>query len=331
MKPTILLSGLLLLPGMLLAQSPRLEWEDETVTQVNREPASVLAIPLGSDADAADLMPEDSPWFLSLNGTWKFHWCPGPDERPVDFYEPAYDVSAWDDIKVPSNWQIEAVRRGKPWDKPIYCNTVYPFAPSRDVQFPNVIQPRPADFTYADMPDPVGSYRRTFTLPDEWAGREVFIRFNGVEAGYYLWLNGKKVGYSEDSYLPSEFNLTKYLVPGENVLAVEVYRWTDGSFLECQDFWRLSGIFRDVFLWSAPATRIRDFVFETELDAAYRDAEVTLTVDIAGKRPSRTMRVRYTLDDPEYIVTVPLFDEVLFKLSNGKTLTIKKNQSPIPM
>ena len=123
-----------------------------------------------------------------------------------------------------------------------------------------------------------------FILPDSWKGRDIFIRFNGVEAGFYIWVNGKKVGYSEDSYLPAEFNLTPYLKAGKNVLAVEVYRFTDGSFLECQDFWRFSGIFRDVFLWSAPKTQIRDFFFRTDLDKEYKNASVSLDIDITGKK-----------------------------------------------
>ncbi len=286
------------LPVGLAAQVRSPLWADQTVTHVGREEATTLAIPIGSISDVGDLSPEDSPYFLSLNGMWKFHWCGDPDGRPIEFFSPSYDVSSWDDIKVPSNWQIEAVRRNKPWDKPLYCNTVYPFAPPGEVLWPNVIQPRPADFTYASLPNPVGSYRRTFTVPADWKGRDVFIRFNGVEAGYFLWVNGKEVGYSQDSYLPSEFNLTPYLVPGENVLAVEVYRWTDGSYLECQDFWRLSGIFRDVFLWSAPRTRIRDFVFETDLDERYMDASVTLGVEIAGRKPSRSHKIHCTLYDP---------------------------------
>lgn len=147
------------------------------------------------------------------------------------------------------------------------------------------------------MPNPVGSYRREFTLPTSWKGRDVFIRFNGVEAGFYLWLNGKKVGYSEDSYLPAEFNLTPYLQEGKNTLAVEVYRFTDGSFLECQDFWRFSGIFRDVFLWSAPRTQIRDFFFRTDLDGDYRNATVFLDVEITGKKSSAELIVK--LSDTE--------------------------------
>ena len=153
------------------------------------------------------------------------------------------------------------------------------------------------------MPNPVGSYRRNFTLPESWDGRDVFIRFNGVEAGFYIWVNGQKVGYSEDSYLPAEFNLTPYLKPGKNVLAVEVYRFTDGSYLECQDFWRFSGIFRDVFLWSAPKTQIRDFFFRTDLDQAYKNAIVSLDIKLTGKKGNSEILAKITNQDGKEIAT----------------------------
>lgn len=271
------------------------EWNNQYVSGVNKEKAVQIAIPFATEQQAVKLPIEDSPYYKSLNGIWRFHWVPDPKDRPQDFYRVDYDVSRWDSIKVPATWQIEAVRRNKEWDKPLYCNTIYPFCDySKGVQWPNVIQPRPSDYTFAHMPDPVGSYRREFTLPESWKGRDVFIRFNGVEAGFYIWVNGKKVGYSEDSYLPAEFNLTPYLVPGKNVLAVEVYRFTDGSFLECQDMWRFSGIFRDVFLWSAPTTQIRDFFFRTDLDEAYRNATVDLDIEITGKKGKADLQVKLT-------------------------------------
>ena len=290
------LSALMLVPAAATAQtSARPEWNDELVSGVNKETAYQIAIPTVSEQGKINQTIEESPYYKTLNGTWKFHWVADPEERPKDFYLPDYDVSDWDDIKVPATWQIEAVRHNKPWDKPLYCNVIYPFTKWNDVQWPNVIQPRPADYTFANMSNPVGSYRREFTLPESWDGRDVFIRFNGVEAGFYLWLNGKEVGYSEDSYLPAEFNLTPYLnKDGKNVLAVEVYRFTDGSFLECQDFWRFSGIFRDVFLWSAPKMQIRDFFFRTDLDEAYKDAKVDLDVIITGRKSKSELQVCIT-------------------------------------
>ena len=272
------------------------EWCNEYVSGVNKEQACQIAIPFADEQQAMNLAIEESTYYKTLNGTWKFHWVPDPKDRPQDFCKPEYDVSQWDDIKVPATWQIEAVRHHKNWDKPLYCNVIYPFCEWdwKKIQWPNVIQPRPSNYTFATMPNPVGSYRREFTIPESWKGRDVFIRFNGVEAGFYIWLNGKKVGYSEDSYLPAEFNLTPYLQAGKNVLAVEVYRFTDGSFLECQDFWRFSGIFRDVFLWSAPKTQIRDFFFRTDLDGEYKNASVSLDVEVTGKKSNCEIQARLT-------------------------------------
>ncbi len=303
--------ALMLMPAVGMAQtSERPEWNDELVSGVNKEKACQIGIPFANERQAMAAVIEESSYYKTLNGTWKFHWVADPKERPQDFYLPDYDVSGWDDIKVPATWQIEAVRHNKPWDKPLYCNVVYPYAIPGKVQWPNVIQPRPADYTFANMPNPVGSYRREFTLPESWDGRDVFIRFNGVEAGFYIWLNGQKVGYSEDSYLPAEFNLTPYLnKKGEkNVLAVEVYRFTDGSFLECQDFWRFSGIFRDVFLWSAPQTQIRDFFFRTDLDAGYKDAIVTLDVELTGKKVEGELQAKLTDANGKVVTTYSVAD-----------------------
>lgn len=272
----------------------RLEWNDQFVSGINKEQAYTISIPFANEKQAMSLQIEDSPYYKTLNGVWKFNWVADPKDRPQDFYKPEYDVAGWDNIKVPATWQIEAVRNNKNWDKPLYCNTQYPFCVWGKIDWPNVIQYRPENYTFASMPNPVGSYRREFTLPDSWDGRDVFIRFNGVEAGFYIWLNGKKVGYSEDSYLPAEFNLTPYLKKGSNVLAVEVYRFTDGSYLECQDFWRFSGIFRDVFLWSASKTQLRDFFFQTDLDERYENASVSLDVNMTGKKAPGELIVKLT-------------------------------------
>jgi beta-galactosidase len=257
------------------------EWDDIRITQVNRETAHTLSIPFGGKHDAiSGKRTEESPWFLSLNGVWKFKWAPDPAGKPAGFYSISFDDSVWDSIEVPSVWQVYGVRNGKNWDKPLYVNYRYPFTYSDTY---SVMADRPADWTYNNsMKNPVGSYRRKFTLPENWAGREVFVRFNGAGPGYYLWINGKQVGYSEDSYLPSEFNITDYIRSGENTIAVQVYRFTGGSFLECQDFWRLTGISRDVFIWSAPNTQIRDYFFKTDLDAEYQHAQVTIDVKLTG-------------------------------------------------
>ena len=269
------------LPFPVLAQNPDgpEEWNNLTITQVNREEARTIAIPFETEQQAQAQSIENSPYYMSLNGTWKFNWVADPNDRPVDFHKTDFNAGGWDDIKVPATWQIEGVRNNKPWDPPVYSNTDYIFGN----QWPNVIQSRPKNYTFYDMPNPVGSYRREFTLPVGWETRDVFVRFNGVEAGFYLWVNGEYVGYSEDSYLPAEFNISPYVKQGKNVIAAAVYRFTDGSYLECQDFWRVSGIHRDVFIWSAAKTQIRDFIFNTDFYNDYTDATVSLDVELTGQ------------------------------------------------
>ncbi len=262
------------------------EWNNLEKTQVNREPAYVVSIPFASELEAQTIQTENSPYHLSLNGTWKFKWVNSPAIRPKDFYKTDFDVNGWDDIQVPATWQMEGVRKGKAWDPPVYVNLQYVFGYGD--QWPNVVQSRWAGHTFYNMPNPIGSYRREFNLPSEWDGRDVFVRFNGVEAGFYLWINGNYVGYSEDSYLPAEFNITPYIKQGTNIIAAEVYRFTDGSYLECQDFWRFSGIHRDVFIWSAPKNQIRDFFFKTNLDDNYVNAEVTVDVELTGQTLTNT-------------------------------------------
>ena len=263
------------------------EWDDVSVTNLNRVRAHTLDIPVASASEAAAAYTptnalEASPYFLSLNGTWKFQWVGTPERASNTFFQDSFDASAWDDIEVPSSWQVYGIRHGKSWDKPLYVNTGYPF--SYDKTTWSVMAERPGWFTYTgSKKNPVGSYRREFTLPAGWDGREVFLRFNGAGHGYYVWVNGQFVGYAEDSYLPSEFNITNKVRAGVNNVSVRIYRFTTGSFLECQDYWRLTGITRDVYLWSAPKTHIRDFFFRTTaLKANNTEAEAALTVSLSG-------------------------------------------------
>lgn len=258
-KLLLLLCGLL--PLSLMAQTMK-EWDDVRVTNLNREQSHDLSIPFASVEDAQTLDISKSPYWLNLDGTWRFHWSPLPTGVPSGFQVSDYDDSSWDEIDVPSTWQVYGVRHNKKWDKPLYINTRYPFVPTADY---SVMGTRPAEYTYNEsMKNPVGCYRRTFSLPEGWENRKTHIRFNGAGHGYYLWINGHFVGYAEDSYLPSDFDITKYVQPGNNVVAVQCYRFTSGSFLECQDYWRLTGITRDVYLWSEADTNIGDFFFTTQ-------------------------------------------------------------------
>jgi beta-galactosidase len=259
------------------------EWQNPSVFGVNKEDPHATFSPYPDEASAAQR--EQSVFERSLNGPWKFHWVRRPEERPVDFYKPEYDVSGWKEIPVPSNWEMQG------YGTPIYTNITYPFkrnAPS--------VMDEPDDHTWTSyvQRNPVGSYRRTFTIPEGWHGRQTFLRFDGVNSAYYVYINGRKVGYSEDSRLPSEYNITKYLKPGENVIAVEVYRWCDGSYMEDQDFWRMSGIFRNVTLISRGSVFLRDFQVRTPLDPNYRDATFLLSAEVAnvGAPSAASLEVR---------------------------------------
>lgn len=248
----------LMLAGGIMAE----EWNNLNILQVNREAAHATMMVYEDVGHALAYNRTASKWFKSLNGEWKFNWVKSPAERPVNFYKPDYDVSAWTTIPVPANWEM--VGRGLP----IYTNIEYPFEKNPPYA--------PTEW------NPVGSYRRTFEVSEDWKGRETYIVFDGVQSAFYLWVNGEKVGYSQGSRTPAEFNLTPFLKKGKNTLAVEVYRWCDGSYLEDQDFWRLSGIYRDVYLWSTPKSHIRDFSVITDLDDNYEDAELVIDLDITG-------------------------------------------------
>ena len=257
------------------------EWEDLAVNSINRLPARTYAMPLADERAAlTDALEPETPYKKSLNGTWKISWAGNPALRVKDFWKDGYDDSDWLTIDVPSCVET----RG--FGSPGYTNVRYPHAwdPKRDNTHPTI---RNRD---TDQPDynPVSSYRTTFTVPADWKGRDVILRFDGVYSCYYVWVNGRFVGYAEDSKLPSEFDVTKYLkdfrretedgkAGGENVLAVEVYRWCDGSFLEDQDMFRYSGIFRDVTLWAKPRDGIWDFTVKTALSKDYSAA--TIAVD----------------------------------------------------
>jgi beta-galactosidase len=238
------------------------DWENPEMIGQNKEPAHCTLVPYPDPQTAKAGTREASPFHLSLNGTWRFHWAPKPADRPADVHRPDFDDRAWATIAVPSNWELQG------FDTPIYTNVKYPFSP---------VDPDPPHIPHGK--NPVGSYRTEFTLPADWKGRQVFLHFDGVKSFFYVWLNGNKVGSSKDSMTAAEFNLTPLLKEGANLLAVEVYRWCDGSYLEDQDTWRLSGIYRDVYLFSTPTTHLRDFFLHCDFDAHYRDA----ILNVAGK------------------------------------------------
>ena len=264
------------------AQMTGQEWDNPEVTSVNRETAHALALPMASEADVAQNDRTLSPYFQSLDGKWKFRWLRNASLVDDAVCAADYDDTSWTDIDVPSSWQVWGMKNGKGWDKPLYCNVAYPFSFNETTY--SVMADRPGWFSYNNnMKNPVGTYRKKFNITaDELAGHDIFVRFNGVGHGFYLWVNGQRVGYSEDSYVPAEFNITKYLVEGDNVMALQVYRFTSGSFLECQDYWRLTGIQRHCFIWAAPKVRISDYFFTTDLDNTYTNATANVQFAIEG-------------------------------------------------
>ncbi len=233
----------------------RNDWENSEMIGQNKEPPHNTFIPFQDIDSALSGNFESSHFYKSLNGKWRFNWVKKPSERPEDFFKESYDDSQWKEIQVPSNWQMYG------YGIPIYTNTKYPYS-VKQANIPSI------DHDY----NPVGSYRTEFIFPNDWHQKEIFIHFDGVKSAFYLWINGKKVGYSQGSMTPAEFNITKFLKKGKNILAVEVYRWSDGSYLEDQDMWRLSGIYRDVYLFSTPKIHIRDFYACCDLIENYRDA-----------------------------------------------------------
>ena len=260
------------------------EWETPSVFRVNKEKAHCSI---------------KHEFYQSLNGKWKFNWSTDPQSRPVDFYKTDYDVSGWNEIKVPGNWQLQG------YGTAIYTNITYPF--ERNPPF--VTSTPPQDYTSFNARNPVGSYRTNFTVPSKWKDSEIFINFDGVDSAFYLWINGQKVGYSEDSKTPAEFNITQYLKDGENVLAAEVYQYSDGSYLEDQDYFRLSGIFRDVCIFATPKLHIRDFFVRTELDEEYKDAILKVETEIINYGKDKTQ--------------MPAIEAVLLD-SKGKTVVKMK-------
>jgi beta-galactosidase len=263
----IVAGSLLFLTGSIYAQngSKVNDWENPDVVGINKEnPHATLYLPTEK---------RNNKQIVSLNGSWKFKWSPDPDSRPVDFYKSNYSVKPWTNIVVPGNMEMQG------FGIPIYTNVDYPF--KRDP--PRVMSEPPKNFTSYANRNPVGSYCRTFTVPENWNNKLVFLNFDGVQSAMYIWVNGQKVGYSQNSMSPAEFDITPYIHKGENKLAVEVYRWCDGSYLEDQDMWRMSGIFRDVDLFIRPKSYIQDFTVTAGPDKNYANALVNIKVNIENR------------------------------------------------
>ena len=279
----------------------RPDWENPAVLSINREDPTAHFFHYESEDLALLGDPEKSHYYQSLNGQWKFHYALNPESQPLDFMKSDFDVTQWDDIEVPGSWEMQG------WSVPIYLDEEYPFPPD-----PPAV---PHDYNR------VGSYRRNFHLPDDWLNRDIFIQFDGVRSAFYLWINGQFVGYSQDSKTPAEFDITDFVVSGENTVSVQVYRFSDGSYLEGQDTWRISGIERDVFIRAQPKVRVSDFTLIADLDSTYKNGQFELLIDFINKTPdSVDVLIRGELtrfDNPQFPVVT--FDRKI-KCSKSDTL-----------
>ena len=259
------------------------EWNDLSIHEVGTEPKHTTLKYFADKQSALTYDTDKSPFYKSLNGIWKFAWCRKPADRIEDFFKNDYDASSWGKIKVPGDWQLQG------YDVPIDFNIGYPF----ERNAPNAPQ------NY----NPVGQYVREFALPEGWKGREIFLHFAGVNSAFYLWLNGKYLGYHEDSKTPAEFNITSYLSNGKNKIAVEVYRWPDGSYLEDQDFWRFSGIERDVFIYTLNPIAVRNIEIGSSLDENYSD----------GKFSAKVLLINYSSQPASGVLNIELIDRMTKK------------------
>lgn len=296
-KLTVPVVTLLVLNSFLFGQSV-LEWKNPQVFGVNKLPARAHFFPYSSveEAQQGDMI--SSPMYLSLNGKWKFNWVRKPVDRPNDFHEINYDVSGWNDINVPGNWELQG------YGIPIYVKR-YPFLP--------IAGRVPEDW------NPVGSYRRDFEIPKMWEGRKVTLQFGAVRSAFYLWVNGKKVGYSQGCKLPAKFDVTDFVRIGGNTIAVEVYRWSDGTFLEDQDFWRLSGMDRDVFLYARRHVQIQDYFATPVLNEDLSIGTLNVSVDVQNYNSK--MKSNY------YIQAVLKKDGITF--SKNKKVIFTKNKDSV--
>jgi len=240
------------------------DWENPQVVGRNKEPGHATLMPFADVASAIKGDWAGSPWYRCLDGEWDFHWAPNPGQAPKAFASADDDISSWGKIPVPGDWQMYG------YGAPVYVNVQYPFPPD---DIPNV----PFET------NEVGTYRTTFDLPADWAGMRVYVVFGAVESAFYAYVNGQQVGYSQDSHLPAEFDITAFVHPGRNILAAQVYRWSDGTYLEDQDHWRLAGMHRSVYLYATPQVHIADFWVNTDLDASYRDANLRVRVTVTNK------------------------------------------------
>ena len=264
-------------------------WQDVNVVKVNKEYPRTQFMTFANKEDALNNKFEESDYYISLNGTWNFYFVDGYKQLPENITDSTVSMEGWKEIKVPGNWEMQG------FGTPIYVNHPYEFV-ERDpkTRLPKMAPP------YLPEENPVGVYRREIVVPDDWSEREIFLSIDGAKSGVYVYVNGKEVGYSEDSKTAAEFNISKYVNPGKNSLVLKIFRWSTGSYLEAQDFWRISGIERDVYLWSQPKTSLRDFRVKSTLDESYQNGVFELETTVHNYHPRVAYaEVTYELLDPD--------------------------------
>lgn len=283
------------------------DWENPAIFERNQTEAHTPLTPFVNLDEALKGDREASAYYLTLNGTWKFNWVSTVAEAPTDFYENESIVSTWDDIEVPSNWQM------KGYGHPMFRNVTMEF-PENPPHVPEYY-------------NPVGSYFRTFEVPANWEDRQLFLHFEGVKSASYVWINGREVGYNQGGFEPAEYDVTEFVKPGKNTLAVKVLRYSDGSFLENQDMWRLSGIYRNVYLFAAPKVHMRDYYISTDFDNNYRDATLKVEVDVANftdKNQKGRVRINLLEQHNKPVLPRPWSQKLGVKSNAQTTLTFEQ-------
>lgn len=280
------------------------EWQSPDSVAVNKQQPHAWFFSFRNVEEARKVLPENSSYWKSLDGLWKFHWAPNPDKRPKDFYRTDYDVSQWDDIKVPMNWNLAGLQKdgNNKYGDPLYSNQrvifQHSWQPMNDWKG-GVMRTPPANWMTYRNRNEVGSYRRTFSVPADWKGQQIYLNFDGVDSFFYLYINGKYVGFSKNSRNLAEFDITPYINKEgeENTVAVEVYRHSDGSFLESQDMFRLPGIFRTVALVAKPQVQVRDIKAIPDLDETYSHATLHISAQLQNlsKKAIKGYTLQYSL------------------------------------
>ncbi|MDO4880944.1 MAG: glycoside hydrolase family 2 TIM barrel-domain containing protein [Capnocytophaga sp.] len=294
------------------------EWESVEELALNKEYPRAYFFSFQDEKSATKVLPENSNYWLSLNGNWKFHWVKTPFERPKDFYKNAFDASSWDTIAVPSNWNIYGIQKDGAlrYGVPIYVNqlVIFQHTIAVDDWRGGVMRTPPKNWTTYEYRNEVGSYIREFEVPTNWDGREIFVDFNGVDSFFYLWINGRYVGFSKNSRNVASFNITKFLQKGKNKIAVEVYRNSDGSFLEAQDMFRLPGIFRTVALRSTPKLQFYNLNILTDTDSNFENWQVKINSEIRNldKKTAKDYKILYSIYENK------LFQDDIIKIDSLK-------------